>query len=274
MRFDRTEPGQQELRLIDQLSRCDVVDLTGVVNAVGAVGEMRGHQRPRWCVKFRLAAWRVGHAQVRREPLACFKRVDEPGHLVNRIPADSVVRLRARVLDNNETGMPQAMIEDFVAMETSDSELSTILRELIKPITIEDAVFGTLTFNRRHTAYEREASWNGKPVQLSLWANTPEEFHASLRIAHALWSDEASWAKRVVERVTRELFAPDGLNRPAVGDETITPERFWQGITLASVSTGDNSFCFWYENDEMLAHHSLLVVGNLVDGVISVELAG
>jgi hypothetical protein len=266
-------PEQQELK---QLAEAPLADLSGVVygDAVGA----RSRGEKAWSVLFRLRPWRVKGGEVRHTAMFVRKRSlseKEMDRQRKAIRPWSVLKLRARVVEESVMGRPAALVKDFAGLERGDAELGRLAKDLQKPVVQADEQFGKLTLNRKTREYSASTKWNGRPVKLDLEAETPEELQAALGTARALWKSQAAWQKRLETFVVKEMLADKNGLWLEEGEKPLTAEQFLKRMKLESIVThADGSFTFWHDDGDLFWGHAIQVTGNLKDGLTAVDTPG
>src|SRR5262245_20904819 len=185
-------------RLRDQLAAASVVEVLGVVSASGAGGGRSGGEKL-WTLRFTLDAWRIKGADVQDRPLGVQRPVNDKDlrRYMEALESYTVVRLKARVVENSVLGNPQALLVKLIGVDTSDVELNAKAVELQKPVTFTDSKLGTFTLDRRVDWFTAETKWLGKPVSLNLSATKPKDLEKALKAAHALWKAQKGWSKRI-----------------------------------------------------------------------------
>jgi hypothetical protein len=266
---------QREEKLYEQLLASPVVELAGVVSPSGVgAGKSRGQQL--WSLLLSFDAWRINGGPIRTESLTIRRRVtdDELREFQSAIDAETVVRIRARVAEDNVFGFVQAYIEEHIGL-ADDRELQARLDELKKPKTVEDDQFGTFTFDRRVSWYSAQVEWVGETIDLTLNAEEPEEIKSCLKIARDLWSQQSSWKTRIDDYAVQELLALK--NDTWLGDDEteLSPEEFKSKMTLQSISIyPDGDFDFWHDDGDLFWGHSIQVSGSLAGGPTSADIPG
>jgi hypothetical protein len=271
--FDRHN--QRKDKFYEKALASPVVELTGIVSPFGVgAGKSPGQQVSSMFLT--LAAWRSHGGPIRTESLTIYRRVtdDELLEFWSVIAADTVVRIRARVAEDNDVGFAQAYLEEYLGL-ADDRELQARLDELKKPKTVEDVPFGTFTFDRRAGYYSAEVKWVGETIELRLNAEEPDEIKSCLKIARDLWSQQSSWKTRIDDFAAQALLALKN-DRWLEDDETeLSPEDFKSKMTLQSISIyPDGNFDFWYDDGDLFWGHSIQVSGSLADGPTSAGIPG
>lgn len=267
---------QRRQRLYEQLATSPVDEITGVVSARG-VGAAKSRGDELWSLLMTFDAWRVGSGPIRTESLTVHCKVSEEElhALQNRIGAETVIKIRARVSDENVFGSPQALMEEFIERNTSDSELHDYLAQLQKPVTHQNGLFGTFTLDRRLSWYTTGTSWNGEPVDLNLSVESPEELDAVLQAAHTLWDDEAAWNHRIQGYAVQELLPLKNESWLDEDEVELTAEQFKSRMTLEAVTVyPDGSFEFWHDDGDLFWGHSIQISGSLSEGPTDADIPG
>jgi hypothetical protein len=263
--------------LMQALGKAPVVELLGVVDASGVAGA-QAPPEPRWMLVFSLAAWRVVGQPVQRRELAVRKLVAKESitEAMKRVQPLAVVRLRARVAEENVEGKPHAMLERFVDTAASDAELEQVAEELGAQVTFEDPHFGTFTLDRRVRWFETKTTWKSRPITLALREDEAGLVRQAALHAKRLWDAEASWDRRIIDYATSELLALCNESwRENPEAPPISGAEFARRIAMESIdldATGD--FAFWLKDGDLFAGHMIEVRGTLNDGPTSAGISG
>jgi len=269
---------QREQQLYDQLAACPVFEMTGIVSASG-VGESKSPGQQLWSLLITFDAWRVGSGPVRTESITIRRKVSthELRTLKNAIGAKTVIKIRARVPEENIFRRPQALLEEFIRIDSTDSELHDYLTELQKPekpVTREDDFFGTFIFDGSEW-YANSVKWNGEPVKLSLSVEGPKDFDLALKVAHALWGDETLWNERIRDYAVQELLPLKNENWLHEDETELSPEQFRNRMTLEFITVcPDGSFEWWFDVGDMFLGHFIEVDGSLSEGLTAAAIQG
>lgn len=263
-------------QLHDELAASPVHELTGIVSPSG-VGAGRSGGQELWSLLLTLDAWRVGSEPVRTESLTLRRRVTdaELRTFQESIDSETVVKIRARVAMDNTFGRPQGQLEEFIGIDSADTELHSQLAELQKPATHTDERFGTLTFDRRVSWYSGTARWCGQSIDLNVNVEDNDEPSPALKVAYALWDNESNWQQRVADYAVKELLPLKNDNWLSDDETEFTSEQFKSKITLESISVyADGDFEFWHDDGDLFWGHSIQVSGNLSDGLTGADIPG
>ena len=269
---------QREQQLYDQLASCPVIEMTGIVSASG-VGESRSPGQQLWSLLITFDAWRVGSGPVRTESLTIKRKVSthELRTLKNAIGANAVIKVRARLPEDGIFRRPQALLEEFIGIDSTDSELHAYLAELQKPekpSTREDEFFGTFIFDPSEW-YADSVEWSGKLVRLSLSAEGPKDFEVALKVAHELWARETLWNERICDYAVQELLPLKNENWLDEDETELSPEQFKNRMRPAFITVcPDESFEFLFDVGDMFLGHFIEVDGNLSEGLTGATIQG
>ncbi len=272
---------QRQRTLFEQLSAEPVVQLIGLVDASGVSGgSLAGETLSTMSVG--LEAWRIGDGPVQARPLRVRRKVpcDEITHWMQQFGMENIVRLHARVSEENVFGSPQALMEEFVG-RAEDRGLREYQRQLLVPIVHNDPILGNLTWSRRYDWFDGSAKWHGgrgwfaTRVRVRLSTGTAENLPAALRVAHALWADQSGWDDRVRNYAVEKLLELKNGNWLGEGESPLTAKQFLKRMTLETISVdADGSFDFWHNDGDLFLGHSIQIRGNLTDGPTCADIPG
>lgn len=191
------------------------------------------------------------------------------------IDADTVIRIRARILEKSVFDGAQAQLEEYIGLNSSDTELQKQLIELTKPITLDDEQFGVFTFDRSLSWYTATANWAGHDIDLTLSAEDQVEAQPCLKVARTLWANMTEWKNRIDDYAVQELL--DLKNDTWLGDDEseFSPQMFKNKMTIQSITIyPDGDFEFWHDDGDLFWGHSIQVSGNLTDGPTDADIPG
>ena len=158
-----------EQELIKQLEASPESEIVGVVSAGGVSGAGAGPSgdNVQWTVLITFSGWKLSGGAIRKSEITVRKLVPEAAVRTFMAAMDpyDVVRLRARWLENNVFGSPQALLTELIGRDDSDSELNAYALELQEPVTFADPQFGLFTLNRRVNWYEATPKWCGGSIR-------------------------------------------------------------------------------------------------------------
>lgn len=272
---------QRQRTLFEQLCAEPVVELIGLVDASGVSGGSLPGE-PLSTMSVGLDAWRIGNGPVQAKPLLVRRKVpsDEITHWMQQFGMENIVRLHARVSEENVFGSPQALMEEFVG-RAEDHGLREYQRQLRIPIVHNDPILGNLTWSRRNECFEGNAKWHGgrgwfaTRVRVCLSTETTEQLPAALRVAHALWADQSGWDDRVRTYAVEKLLELKNDNWLGDGESPLTAKQFLKRMMLETISVdAEGSFDFWHNDGDLFLGHSIRIRGNLTDGPTCADIHG
>jgi len=270
------EKDRRERQLFDHLATRSIVEVKGIVGVDGGSASKTDDQEY-WSWEMTFDAWRIGSGSIQKQPMKirCQASDEEVQILQDLIDPETVIRIHARVAEDNIFGSPQALIEEFIQVDTTDNELNEYLAELQKPVTYEDTRFGTFTFDRRGRSYTANPSWNSTSIFLELVAEKPDDLKSSLKAAYALWDDQASWNKRVQDYAVQKLLPIKNESWLEEDEPELTSEQFKSRMTLESITVyPDGFFDFWHNDGDLFWGHAIQVSGDLLDGPNDADIPG
>jgi hypothetical protein len=270
------EAESRQKRLLAQLAASPVSDVFGVVAPSGAGGG-RSRGEDLWTLLFTLDAWRIKGTDLQTRPLTVRRKLtDEELHrLRDQIAPYTVIRIKARVVAESVLGSPQALLEAFVGVDTSDTALNDHTEQLQRAVTFEDPVFGTFTLDRRIDWFTAEVVWDGRPVSLNLSAREPAEVQRALKATRALWQSQSVWNRRIRDYAVQELLPLKNESWLDEDEAELTPDEFQDRMTLESVTVNPNgSFDFWHNDGDLFWGHSIQICGSISEGPTHADIPG
>jgi hypothetical protein len=266
----------REEQLLKQLGVLPVVDVLGVVGPMGVSGGKIGREEL-WTLKLKMEAWRIHDTELQTRPLTIRRKVtnEDLSRLRGLIRPYNIIRIRARVVDVSSFGGPEALLEEFVGSDDSDTELNDHVIQLQRPVKHEDPLLGTFTLDRRVNWFEGSAVWNGNPVSLNLSVKEPAKIQEALTTAHSLWECQSVWNRRVRNYAVQALLALKNKSWLAEDEMDLTAEQFEQRMALESITVyPDGSFEFWHDDGKMFWGHSIQISGSLSEGPTDADIPG
>jgi hypothetical protein len=266
---------QRSDKLQEQLLAAPVVELAGIVSSSGVgAGSFPGEAL--WSLSFSFKIWRMKGEPIHTDSLTIRRRVtdNELREIQTVIKAETVVRIRARIAEDNVFGSPQAYLEEYIGRD-DDPELQQQLEELQKPKTFEAAPFGTFELDRRLGWFAADVEWVGGEIELNLKTEDPVESESCLKIAQELWSQAVNWNSRINDYAVQELLSLK--NDAWLGEEEteFSPQQFISKLTLQSISIDPGGeFEFWYDDGDLFWGHSILVSGDIERGPTDAGIHG
>ena len=262
--------------LYQQLAAQPLVELIGVVSASGSGGGMsQGDEL--WCFAFTLVAWRINDGDIKETDLIVRRQVsdEELDFFRDRVQANTVMRLRGRVAMENVCGRPEALLEELIGEDNTDSELNDCLEQLLKPVIHSDDFFGDLVLDRSVTSFEGKTTWNGTPVELSLWLDEIDELNDAIRCAREFWAHSDKWNQRVLDSIARDLLPLKSENWQEDDGSTVSREQFEARMVLRNITIRpDGDFEVSYDDDDLFFGHDIVAMGKLGSDELSAGIHG
>jgi hypothetical protein len=258
-----------------QLSARPVEDITGLVDARGAGGWPEEDEQ--WTLSFTFHCWKIPPGPLKAHPLTVSVTASRQlfDSLWERVEPYSVVRIRARVVEESVIGTPEAQLLEFLGPDTSDSELNQVAIDLQKPVILGDHQFGDITLNRRVDCYTAETEWNGQTVALNLELDDAGKLDGALQVARTLWKDQENWARRIEAYAVQELLPLKNESWLDENESELTADLFRSRMTLESITVSpDGSFDFWHNDGDLFWGHAIQIIGSLTDGPTDADIPG
>lgn len=271
--FEKAAARKRALR--DQLATRPIEVVVGLVNASGKGGWPE--EDDQWTLSFTLQCWKVPPGPLKTKPLSVELTTsrEEYDALWERVHAFSVVRIRARVVEESVIGNIQAQLIEYFGLDSSDPELNQAAADLQEPVVHRDRQFGQFTLNRRANWWTAKTKWSGRAVALNLSLDDSGKFDAALQVARALWKDWKKWTKRIENFAVQELLPLKNENWLGDDEVELTADQFKKRMTLESVTVGpDGTFDFWHNDGGLFSGHSIQISGNLLAGLTRADIPG
>jgi len=263
-------------QLMEELKTHPVVEVLGVVQASGAGGVKAGPTGD-WILKFSFEAWKHSAGEVQNRTLAICKNVskEELRAAMGQIKPFDVIRIHARVAEQNSSGSPQGLLVSLVGKDNSDTSFNRLALKLQEPVTFEDTRFGTFALNRRLNWYEAKTSWGSTRVSLILYTDDLGEIKETLSSAYLLWDFQKSWSEQIYNCAATKLIGIKNKSWLGEDEAELNAEQFKDKIELDSISVkSDGKFAFWFNDVDLFWGHSIKVSGSLSGGATDANIEG
>ena len=250
-----------------------VIDLLVAASGCG-LSRSRGEED--WSLSCSSPAWRPEGGELRQLTLHLRQRASREAlrDWQSFLAADGLVRVRARLLEDNEMGIPQAWLEEGLG-ESSDPELAVFLAELQKPIVVDEPQLGRLTWDRGIHWFQGMVQWCGRDVRLNVSAETPDEAKPGFEVARRLLADSEAWRVRVEDYAVAKLLELKNDNWLGDDEAPFDAESFKARMTLTSIGVEpDGHFSFWHDDGDLFWGHSIMVSGDLESGPTDADIPG
>jgi hypothetical protein len=280
---DGSESPHRHDVLMTQLAQAPVVEVSGIIDAGGPVGSSSGKPGG-WHLRVSFVAWKYVGGDIQSRELALWKPVNESelNSWMKKLKANDVVRVRARVLEQNVFGTPQGWLVELSGTWMGklfggqpDPELVRRAEELKVPVTFRDKKLGDFTLDRRVNWFESQTQWGSTQIRLSLNVNTDLKANASLAVAHSLWESQKAWDERVRAYAVKELLSLKNENWLGDDEQELSAKEFDSKMTLESITVyPDGLLEFWYSDGDLFWGHSIRVGASLAEGPTDAGIEG
>lgn len=265
---------ERKRALAAQLSERPIEDVIGLVDPSGRAGwPEHGNQ---WTLSFSFHSWRIPPGPMKTRPLSVRLTSSRQDHdeLWELVPSYSVVRIRARVVEESVFGTSEAQLVEYLGL-ASDAELVQAAIDLKKPVIQWDPQFGELTLDRRINWYTVETEWNGATIVLNVHVDHSGDTEAALQVARTLWKNQEQWKARIEDCAVQELLSLKSDNWLEEGEAELTADQFKARLELDSITVDhDGSFDFWHNDGDMFWGHAIEVGGSLSEGLTHAHISG
>lgn len=137
------------------------------------------------------------------------------------------------------------------------------------------ARFGNLTLDPRLGWFECDAIWNGEIVRVSFNPFEADGLAEVLQTAEAVFENQVAWKQKVDDYAVQELLDVKNEGWLAEGEKELSRTEFKKRMTLFSITfEPDGHFEFWHDDGDLFWDHSILVRGNLKEGLTEADIAG
>ena len=141
--------------------------------------------------------------------------------------------------------------------------------------TFEDNLFGTFVLDPAVNWFESKTEWGNAPVQLALEMNDCDDAKIPLATAKKLWEDQAAWAKKIAGFAIAQLLELKNDVWLEEDEAEITSAQFIEKMRLRSITVyPDGEFEFWHNDGDLFWGHTILISGNLIEGVNYADIPG
>lgn len=266
---------ERKAAIAAQFAEAPVENVIGLVDARGKGGwPEKGGQ---WTLSFTFHSWKTSSGVLKSQPLSVRYTTSrqEYDSLWSRVDSYSVVRIRARVVEESIIGMPQAQLVEFLGADESDPELNQVAVEYQQPVVHLDGQFGQFTLDRRVNWYAAATEWCGRQISLNLIIDDSGTIDSALQVARTLWKQEEQWSSRIEDYAVKKLLPLKNDNWLDEGETELSAEEFKVKMTLESITVEpDGSFDFWHHDGDMFWGHSIQVSGSLSEGPVHADIPG
>lgn len=297
-----------EQEVLSALQERPVVQITGVLSRDGFRAARVVRDQDVWSMSMVLLAWRVSDGPLRSDSKLYFRRrgpeslfraiadsmttqtlklvANREDSLAVRMPAESslaetVIRVHGRVILEGLLNIqgtpagPEAWLEEFIELDTSDVELQNFLADLQNPVTLEDQNLGTFTLDRNLGYYSMQAKFQRRKITLNLLAREHDDAELAARVARTLVGSASAWSKQVLGYAAEVLLPVKNGDWLDDDESPLTPRQFKAKLALESLTvSADEHFTFWYTDGGMFGGHGVEVSGTVADGPTDASIQG
>jgi len=267
------EQACRQKALIERLSRVPIRKVLGVVGPYGASGANNPGD-DFWTLRFEFENWKFKSESLQNKILSLQKIVskEELHEIMKGIKKYDILEIETRVDEGPSAAKSEGLFLRVLGKVDSDLELKEAARQSQEPITIEDAQFGVFQLERIGNLYESRVKWVEEAAKLSLDGDSTSE---SLTTARALWLEQNSWNKRILDHAVNELLKLKNETWLQSDEEDVLPDQFKARMKLHSIRVrGNGDFVFWFEDGDLFWGHDIMVEGSVTDGPTKAGIHG
>ncbi|MBX0352877.1 DUF2262 domain-containing protein [Bacillus toyonensis] len=254
----------------------NVIEIAAVTGALG-IGASKGGDNILWTASIDLIAWKDLHNNetITKEDIRLAWLVDDEEWRKSKdiLTANTVVTLQVRKSENS------LMLVKVLETPYKDDELEIILQDAMKPVFYDDGILGEFELDKRVKTFEKRMSWAGEECHLYFdWNEDKHMMKSALETAHVLFKEQYEWNMKMKMYAAKELveLANEWLQDDDEAEiDEITKEMFIDSITLSSLSVySEGDFEIFFLDGDIFWGHSIIVSGNIHEGLSSAEIAG
>ncbi|RVU40973.1 DUF2262 domain-containing protein [Lujinxingia sediminis] len=247
-----------------------MVELASIREIVGLVGlrGVGGYRVPpddTWSVDFSLDWWRDPSGELRKEPLKVTIKVkshSEVQSVQSVIRSCHIYRFRVRLADDGS----RAELVEPEGTPVEDEVLFQRAEELKQPVTVENDVFGTLTFDSVLGWYEVRYVWNAKDIVLYLSTEHEEGLEELLDAVTTFGARQAQWDRRVRKYAASQLLELRNTVWRHDDEDVLSEDEFMRSMIPEAITMypGGRFEMSFDDGGGVLGH--LIMVGGCLDG--------
>ncbi|HDR7448101.1 TPA: DUF2262 domain-containing protein [Bacillus toyonensis] len=254
----------------------NVIEIAAVTGALG-IGASKGGDNILWTASIDLIAWKDLHNNetITKEDIRLAWLVDDEEWRKSKdiLTANTVVTLQVRKSGNS------LMLVKVLETPYKDDELEIILQDAMKTVFYDDGILGEFELDKRVKTFEKRMSWAGEECHLYFdWNEDKHMMKSALETAHVLFKEQYEWNMKMKMYAAKELveLANEWLQDDDEAEiDEITKEMFIDSITLSSLSVySEGDFEIFFLDGDIFWGHSIIVSGNIHEGLSSAEIAG
>jgi hypothetical protein len=244
-----------------------IAEITAAIPPTGvALVQMRGEPAEEVAT---FDVWRIGEGPL--EPLELRLVQEEVG---GRLPLGSlrtlspgtVITTKARVFWSDDGVF--GVVAGQARVVAPDTTMAEALERLKSPDTFDDPQLGRLTADPL-MGWVGEARWLGEACDVYI------KRRDELTTAHALWADQQRWTEDAAQFVAANLLDVKNAAWLDEGQSPVTASEFQEKLKLTGVEIEERgAFVLHFDDGDLFWGHTIVVEGNLKDGLIEAYLAG
>jgi len=252
--------------------------VTGVVDAMGPSASKAGQNAP-WIGSVTLVAWRSDDGPVDVSPLRIEHHLGEDSALQEKWMKSFRARTVVRVRISGTVGIrglwPFATFTEYLG-EADDAELMKAADPILNPPDFVDADLGRFVADRHlPDSFNGTATWLGKPVDLTLSAESRDELPDCAATAQILLKDARRWQAEAEKKIVENLYQLWVDEWRPEGTPILSQAAFRARLTMPALTIyEDGAFEMEFSDGDLFAGHWILVPGSLEEGIEDAGLAG
>ncbi|MBX9685948.1 MAG: DUF2262 domain-containing protein [Candidatus Obscuribacterales bacterium] len=252
------------------------MEVKGVVHPPGAGGGKVGKEEF-WTLRFTLQPWRNHEGRIQESKLSLSRpglTREELKEQMAMISSYEVLKLKISQPEAKEAFFMARILDEPVKFE-EDGELNELSLKLQEPLTLTDARFGTLSFDRSLNWFECAADWQGKRIHLYIALDKEDSAEASLENAGRLFLESSDWEAKIRDFAVESLLELKNDTWLDEDEEMVNAAEFKERISLQTITVyanGDFEFCL--NDGGLFWGHAILIAANLSNGLKTANIVG
>ena len=269
--FGKDSVMSKEIKQFNDQFKEEATEITVVTDSSG-FGGSRSQGEKLWTASIGVTAWKpVGSEEINKGKYALVAKADDKylDKLREQVKQDSIISLKVKQKENS------FLFIEVIETKSAEKELEEILAEQIKPIIYKDEVLGEFTFDRQIDQFTKIIKWLGGEVNLNVDNCEEEELADLFAAANEIIKEKEAWDKKIKEFAASELLDLKNDNWLEEDETEITATQFVEKIKIDSISISpENEFGFYLNDGDIFWGHTIIVSGNLDEGLLDAEIAG
>jgi hypothetical protein len=240
-------------------------------NRVGGISSTESS----WWMAFTIEAHIKNNDELLRKQISVSKDVShlELKDLQNKINPYSIIKFQGKIV--KEADREYIRLITLIEVDLVDDRLQYIVQDLQKPVVYESEILGDLTLEKRFDWFEGTINWGAITVGITLSVVNNEPIEHQEELAINLMRSQDQWNKQIQAFVLQKLLPLKNSNWRNDDGSLETDDSFMKKMTLQTISINSgNTFTFWYDDGDLFFGHSIVVVGDINNGITSATIAG